>query len=143
MCPLWLLHHVEKNKDGTIFILTSNNPILDHAHRYLVTRTHIYQQEIIKRLTNEFHVWPKKVCYIQYNFWHHIHQFSTYFHFWSHNRFWNVLISCHWWWHHLKASFHKNVQILKTHILGSIQSKPQVKILWKISLFYQQNTENK
>ena len=42
--PLCLIQHVEKSKERYLSLLERNSPILNHACRYLVPRTHNYQK---------------------------------------------------------------------------------------------------
>ena len=58
-------------------------------------------------------MWPHTVCYIQYQFWHHIHQFSKSFHVRGRTQFWNVPSIYHWWWQYFQKSFHNNEKVLK------------------------------
>ena len=86
-------------------VLSSNSHILDHTCRYMVPSKFSHQQDRIKMLPTYSHVWPHTVCYIQYHFWYHIHQFSTYFHVRGHNQFWDVLSICNLLWKNFQIIF--------------------------------------
>ena len=133
--PFCLLQHMVQPKEKSTFLLSSNSHILDHTCRSMVPIKFSHQQYRVQMLPNYYHVLPHTVCYIQYHFWYHIHQFSTYFHVQGHNQFWNVLSSYHWLWQNFQTIFHKNLQRLKNHIMCSLQSKPQGKQMWKYHHF--------
>ena len=79
MFPFCLLQHMVQPKEKSTFLLSSNSHILDHTCRSMVPIKFSHQQYRVQMLPNYYHVLPHTVCYIQYHFWYHIHQFSTYF----------------------------------------------------------------